>query len=250
MRVLVTFAVEAEFAPWRELRGFEKMTKGQAQFFRARIGGGEVNVLLTGVGGKNAWLQATKVICDGEVHLCISSGLAGALRAEYHLGDVLAAREVHSVGSKRVVAADARLVRLAEEHGARAVDSFYSADHVIGLAAEKRELGRLADAVEMESGEVLYEAAAFGAKGIAIRGISDAADQDLPLDFNRVITSTGEVSIPRVLVEMARHPLSAAALVRFATQSRAAAEKLAAFLDRYVEAVGSLMSTTTGAAEP
>jgi nucleoside phosphorylase len=247
MRVLVTFAVEAEFAPWRKLRGFEKMTKGKARFFRARIGGSEVNVLLTGVGGKNAWLQATKVICDGEVDLCISSGLAGALRPEYHLGDVLAAKEVQAVGSKRVVAADARLVRLAEEHGARAVDSFYSADHVIGLAAEKRALGRLADAVEMESGEVLYEAAAFGAKGIAIRGISDAADQDLPLDFNRVMTSTGEVSIPRVLGEMVRHPLSTAALVRFATQSRAAAEKLAAFLDRYVEAVGSSTSTTSGA---
>ena len=247
MRVLITFAVEAEFAPWRKLRGFEKMTTGKAQFFRARVGGGEVNVLLTGVGGKNGWLEATKVIWDGEVDICISSGLAGALRPEYRLGDVLAAKEVQSVGSKRVVAADRRLVRLAEEHGARAVDSFYSAGRVIGLAAEKRELGRLADAVEMESGEVLYEAAAWGAKGIAIRGISDAADQDLPLDFNKVMTTTGEVSVPRVLGEIVRHPWSTAALVRFGKQSRLAAEKLAAFLDRYVEAVRSSMSTSGGA---
>ncbi len=247
MRVLVTFAVEAEFAPWRKLRGFEKMTKGKAQFFRAAVGGSEVNVLLTGVGGKNAWLEAIKVIWNGEVAICISSGLAGALRPQHRLGDVLAAKGVQAVGGRRVVAADARLVRLAEEHGARAVDSFYSADHVIGLAAEKRELGRLADAVEMESGEVLYEAAALGAKGIAIRGISDAADQDLPLDFNRVMTSTGEVSIPRVLGELIRHPLSTPALVRFGTQSRVAAEKLAAFLDLYVEAVTSSVGTTSGA---
>jgi adenosylhomocysteine nucleosidase len=246
MRVLVTFAVEAEFAPWRKLRGFEKMAKGTAQFFRARIGDSEVNVLLTGVGGKNAWLEATKVICGGEIAICISSGLAGALRPDYHLGEVLAAKEVQAVGRKRVVAADRRLVRLAEEHGARAVDSFYSADRVIGLASEKRELGGRADAVEMESGEVLYEAAAFGAKGIAIRGISDRADEDLPLDFNRVMTSTGELSIPRVLGEMVRHPLSTAALVRFGNQSRVAAEKLAAFLDRYVEAVASTMSTIIG----
>src|SRR5207302_2895083 len=81
MRVLVTFAVEAEFAPWRKLRGFEKMTKGKAQFFRARIGASEVNVLLTGVGGKNAWLQATKVICDGEVDFCIS-------RSEEHTSEL------------------------------------------------------------------------------------------------------------------------------------------------------------------
>lgn len=246
MRILLTFAVAAEFAPWRKRRGFEKIAKGKAQFFRARIGDSEVNVLLTGVGGKNAWLEATKAIWGGEVDICISSGLAGALRPEYHLGDVLAARAVQA-GRKQVVAADRQLVRLAEEHGALAVDSFYSADHVIGLASEKRELASLADAVEMESREVLYEVAAFGARGVAIRGISDRADQNLPLDFNRVVTSTGEVSIPRVLGEMLRHPSSTAGLIRFANQSRVAAEKLAAFLDRYVEAVASSMSTIIGA---
>jgi nucleoside phosphorylase len=247
MRILLTFAVAAEFAPWRKRRGFEKIAKGKAQFFRARIGDSEVNVLLTGVGGKNAWLEATKGIWGGEVDICISSGLAGALRPEYHLGDVLAAKEVQAAGRKQVVAADRQLVRLAEEHGARAVDSFYSADHVIGLASEKRELARLADAVEMESGKVLYELASFGAKGIAIRGISDRADQNLPLDFNRVVTATGEVSIPRVLREMVRHPWSTTPLIRFGNQSRVAAEKLAAFLDRYVEAVASSMSTIIGA---
>lgn len=246
MRILLTFAVAAEFAPWRKRRGFEKIAKGKAQFFRARIGDSEVNVLLTGVGGKNAWLEATKAIWGGEVDICISSGLAGALRPEYHLGDVLAARAVQAAGRKQVVAADRQLVRLAQEHGALAVDSFYSADHVIGLASEKRELASLADAVEMESREVLYEVAAFGARGVAIRGISDRADQNLPLDFNRVVTSTGEVSIPRVLGEMVRHPSSTAGLIRFANQSRVAAEKLAAFLDRYVEAVASSMSTIIG----
>src|SRR5260370_41802519 len=215
MRILVTFAVDAEFAPWRKLRGFEKPTDGVAEFFAARIGGADVNVLLTGVGGRSAWLEATKIVWDGDVDICISSGLAGALRSEYRIGDVLAAREIQAIGWKRVVASDAKLVRLAEEHGARAVNSFYSADRVISLASEKRELGKVADAVEMESGEVLYEAAAFGAKGIAIRGISDAADEDLPLDFNKVMTSAGEVSIPRVLGEVVRHPLSTPALVRF-----------------------------------
>jgi len=247
MRILVTFAVEAEFAPWRKLRSFESNVKGDAEFFVARIGKSDINVLLTGIGGKKAWVEATKIIWDGDVDICISSGLAGALRPEYHVGDVLVAKEVQAVGWKRVVAADAHLIQLAEERGARVVGSFYSADHVISLASEKKELGNLADAVEMESGEVLFEAAVFGAKGIAIRGISDAADEDLPLDFNKVMTSTGKVSMPRVLGEVVRHPLSTAALVRFGNQSRAAAEKLAAFLDHYVEAVASSMSSIIGA---
>ena len=219
-----------------------------AQFFTFRQGEAEIDVLLTGVGGKSAWLETTKIVWDGDVDICISSGLAGALRPEHGLGDVLAAKEVQAVGWKRVVHSDPKLVQVAREHGARVVDSFYSSEHVIVLASEKRELGKLADAVEMESGEVLYEASAFGAKGIAIRGISDTAGEDLPLDFNRVMTPAGEVSIPKVLGQVVRHPFSAPALVRFGNQSRMAAEKLCAFLDRYVEGIVSAMSVTMGAA--
>ena len=248
MRILVTFAVEAEFAPWRKVRQFVKQTNGSAEYFDARIGGANVNVVLTGVGGKRAWLETTRNLWDGDVDICVSSGLAGALRAEYQLGDILAARAVQAISWNRVVASDARLMQLAEEHGARAVDSFYSADHVIGSASQKRELGSVADAVEMESGEVLCEASAFGAKVIAIRGISDAVDEDLPLDFNRVMTPAGEVSIPKVLGEVVRRPLSAPALVRFGKQSRIAAEKLGAFLDRYLEGVVSSLDATIGAA--
>jgi adenosylhomocysteine nucleosidase len=247
MRILVTFAVEAEFAPWRKLRQFEKQTEGAAEYFVTRIGGANVNVLLTGVGGKSAWLETTRIVWDGDVDICISSGLAGALRAEYQLGDILAAKQVQAMRWKRVVASDPTLIQLAEEHGAQAVASFYSADRVISSASEKRELGSAADAVEMESGEVLYEASAFGAKVIAIRGISDAVDENLPLDFNRVVTLAGEVSIPKVLGEVVRHPMSAPALMRFGKQSRMAAEKLGTFLDRYIEGVVSSATATVGA---
>jgi adenosylhomocysteine nucleosidase len=248
MRILVTFAVEAEFAPWRKLRQFVQRNQGPAEYYSAQIGSADAIVLLTGVGGKNAWLETTKTVWDGDVDICVSSGLAGALRAEYQLGDILAAKEVQATSWKRVVASDVKLIQLAEEHGARAVGSFYSADRVIGSASEKRELGRVADAVEMESGEVLYEASAFGAKVIAIRGISDVVDEDLPLDFNRVMTPAGEVSISKVLGEVVRHPMSAPALVRFGKQNRMAAEKLGAFLDRYLEGVVSSLGATIGAA--
>ncbi len=247
MRILVTFAVEAEFAPWRKLRQFVQRNNGMGEYFSTRIDDAEVNVLLTGVGGKRAWLETTKIVWDADVDVCISSGLAGALRPEHQLGDILAAKEIQAISWKRVVASDTNLIQLAQEHGARAVGSFYSADRVISSASEKRELGKVADAVEMESGEVLYEASAFGAKVIAIRGISDAADEDLPLDFNRVMTPAGEVSIPKVLGEVVRHPMSAPALVRFGMQSRMAAERLSVFMDRYLDGVVSSFRATIGA---
>ncbi|PYT55830.1 MAG: hypothetical protein DMG43_01860 [Acidobacteria bacterium] len=81
MRVLVTFAVEAEFAPWRALRQFVKRSDGTAEFYSAQIDGAEVNILLTGVGGKSAWLETTKIVWGGDVDICVSSGRARSIRS-------------------------------------------------------------------------------------------------------------------------------------------------------------------------
>lgn len=235
MRVLVTFAVDSEFAPWRKLREFTATRNSLLQIHSARIGQTEVDVVLTGVGGKSPWLETAKRVCGGGVDICISSGLAGALKPEYRAGDILVPRAVHSAAWNKVVNPDSELVRLAGDAGATIVESFFSADRVIGQAAEKHVLGRVADAVEMESEEVLFETSAFSAKVIAIRSVSDLSEEDLPLDFNKVVNPVGEVSLPRVLLEVARHPGSVPGLVRFGQQSRMAAEKLCEFLDRYVE---------------
>ena len=237
MKVLVTFAVDDEFAPWRELRHFEKLTRDGMELYAARIEGAEVAVVLTGIGAKRAWVQATKAIWDGDIDVCISSGLAGALKSEHRLSDVLAARRIETSSGGRAVAGDEPLIGIASELGAKIAECFFSVDHVVLSAAEKRELGKTADAVEMESAEILSEAAAFGARIIAIRGISDAWDEDLPLDFNLVTTDSGDVSMGKVLSQVARKPQSIPALIRFGKQSKHAAERLSQFLDVYVAAV-------------
>ena len=109
------------------------------------------------------------------------------------------------------------------------VEQFYSAVRVVGRAEEKRHLGERSDAVEMESFEILLESAAYGIPAIAIRAISDSVDDDLPLDMNRIFTDEGQVSIPRVLGQVALHPTSVPDLVRLGQNSKAAAESLARF---------------------
>jgi adenosylhomocysteine nucleosidase len=242
MNVLVTFAVDAEFAPWRKLRHFEKMTTAGLDSYSTELNGAEIKVLLTGIGGKKAWVEATKVLWDTDIDLCISSGLAGALKPEHRPGEVLAAESVYATHWKTTVSCDPGLVAVAAGCGAKVVKSFYSTDHVVLRAEEKRELGLRADAVEMESGEVLYEAAAFGARAIAVRGVSDAAEENLPLDFNRVTTDSGDVSIKRVLGQMVQNPRAVPSLIRFGQQSRLAAERLAEFLDRYLTSLAAANS--------
>jgi adenosylhomocysteine nucleosidase len=239
MKVLVTFAVDAEFAPWRKLRQFSQSSVGDIRAYSAHITDGELIVLLTGVGGRRAWAEATRMIWDDNVDVCISSGLAGSLKEKHRPGDVLAAKEVHATHWNKVIPSDSALLELATACGAKLADAFYSVDRVLVRSTEKLELGEKADAVEMESGDIMLEAVAFGAKVIAIRGISDAVDEDLPLDFNRAMSESGEVSLTKILSQAAVHPASIPALIRFGRQSRNAAEKLAIVLDAYVQRLAS-----------
>ena len=258
MKILVTFALETEFAPWRALREFRAVLWGDAEVYRAQMGAAEVVVLLTGVGPKQAHLQTAKVL-EGDqesIHLCISSGLAGALKPEYQIGQVVAARavctenELRDSSSNRLQSSTA-LLSFAEECGATVVEQFFSSVRVVGRAEEKRELGEHSDAVEMESFEVLLESAAYGIPAIAIRAISDSVDDDLPLDMNRIFTDEGQVSIPRVLGQVALHPTAVPELVRLGQNSKTAAEALAQFLDKYITMVSGrfqILERRTGAA--
>ena len=139
--------------------------------------------------------------------------------------------------SGRTIESSPALVSFAAEAGATVVDRFYSAERAVSTAHEKRHLGESADAVEMESFQVLLKARADGIPAVAIRSISDAVDEDLPLDMNEVFTERGEVSIPRVLGQVAMRPQSLPGLVRLGRKSKQAAESLAEFLDRYILAL-------------
>jgi adenosylhomocysteine nucleosidase len=237
MRVLVTFAMDAEFAPWRKLRSFNKLPRANLDLdgYSTEIDGAKVDVLLTGIGCKKAWVEATKILWDADVDLCISSGLGGGLKPEHRPGEVLAAESVFARETKTLISCSSELVEIAASCGAKIVKRFHSIDHVALGADEKRALGLRADVVEMESGEILYEAGAFGAKRIAVRAISDAVEENLPLDFNRATTESGDLSMARVLGQLARNPGSVPSVIRFGHQSRLAAENLAIFLDTYVQ---------------
>jgi len=202
----------------------------------AEFDGAEIGVLLTGAGRHQAArsIAAATSGALATIDMIVSSGLAGALRVNHGIGQVFAAKAILTDGINEKVFSSADLVRLANESGAGVVDAFLTTDRVITSASEKRALGTLADAVEMESFEVLRRALDIHVPAVAIRAISDAAQEDLPIGTNRIFTVEGEVSIPMVMREVARRPQSIPHLIRFGRQCRAAAETLAQFLDSYV----------------
>jgi len=257
VKILVTFALENEFAPWRAMHRFRAVKWGGAEAFFAEVGAAEVGVVLTGVGPKQAALRASEVIRTefDSISLCVSSGLAGALRPNYQIAQVLAARTVYSevpradLQSKTLKSSNA-LVSFAEECGATVVDQFHSANRVIARAEEKQHLGLTADAVEMESFEIFLEAAASGIPAVAVRAVSDLSNENLPLDMGEVLTDDGKLSIPRVVGQVALHPAVLPDLLKLGQQSKRAAESLAQFLERYIAMVSdraAALETNTSA---
>jgi adenosylhomocysteine nucleosidase len=242
MKALVTFALETEFAPWRQARKFSAADWNGSPVFSTEINGLEVGVLLTGAGPKLAETAAARVIKSeiDSLRFCISSGLAGGLRPEYRAGQLVAARTVISEEGRAVDAgsmldSSEALISFASECGATVVERFLTTLRVVGRADEKKHLGASADAVEMESFGVLSAAREKGIPAVAIRVIGDTVDENLPLDMNEVLTDEGRVSIPRVLGQVARNPSSLPGLMRLGQDSKRSATALCEFLDRYMQ---------------
>lgn len=239
MQILVTFAVDAEFAPWRKLREF-RLVDPILNAYETLEGDAKICVVLTGVRCEHAWdVTAISIWREHLFDVCISSGLAGGLKHNYRSGDVLVAGGIRDYKPQPLLPCDPDLVKKAAMCGAKLADAFYMSDRILVTADQKRMAAPLGDAVDMESRIVVdrCQDAAFAARCVAIRAISDTAQEDLPIDFNRTVTLVGSISLGKVMKELIHRPQALPALVRFGLQSRRAAESLARFLDRYVSAL-------------
>ena len=219
------------------MAGFERVaaTNGDG-CYRVEIGESEVKVLITGM-GRFAAEQSMKAAFEEVPDFCIASGLAGALKSEHGVGDILVARQVSEIKGGRTLRSDDDLLKLAARSGAKVVERILVSERVIATVEEKRQLADSGDAAEMEGTYVLAAAERKGIRSVAIRSVSDTLDRDLPLDFDRVINERGSVSIRRVLGQIALKPGRIGGLVRLAHDSERAAGKLADFLNEFVKAM-------------
>jgi nucleoside phosphorylase len=234
MNVIVTFAVRSELAPWLRLRTFRRREVNGWTSYETTIAGTAVHAVLTGIGPSHA-KKAIRAALRSRPDAVLASGLAGALKPCFGVGDVLAARLVHFDGTDQHVSSSEDLLDLAIDCGAKAVDSFISRNAIARTAGEKAVLGSLADAVDMESFAILTEARRSGVPAIALRSIADTSECDLPCDFSKMVDERGQIRLWRVALEPICAPQRVPALIRFALASHRAASRLARFLDRYLE---------------
>jgi adenosylhomocysteine nucleosidase len=235
LRILVTFAVEPEFAAWRKSRNFAATAVGATTVYGARISGAEVDVVLTGMGPANA-RQAAESVMTAAYAVCISAGFAGALKREHEVGEVLVAEAVGLTGETSGLPSDRRLLRDALECGnAKVVQRFLTSERVAASPEDKARLSEFGDAVEMESYAILSVAHKHHVPAIAIRAISDRFDQVIPLDFSGSIGQGGHVLKGKLARDILSDPRKIPALIRLGRQSSVASGHLIDFLESYIE---------------
>jgi nucleoside phosphorylase len=240
MKILVTFALDTEFAPFRKAAEFKRASVDSSdRTYRASIGRADVRVVLTGA-GRFATERAIAQTFNEETHVCIAAGLAGALKPEYSPTDVLVGRQVMDAVCSRLIHSDAELVEIALGSGARLAQTLVVTPNVVATADRKRRLGATGDAVDMETIYVMSAAWRHNVRAVAIRAITDPVESDLPLDFDRIFSEKGDVSLVKVLGQLAAHPQQLPALLRLAHQSQRAAGALAEFLLTYIESLEAI----------
>lgn len=188
----------------------------EAKFFSPPPPEAGIEVLLTGMGPVNARrsIESALALCPRE--LVLTCGFAGGLNPALPLAAV-------------VFSADAETGLAPILTGAGAVPAqFYGSSRIVVDAAEKQALWQSshADAVEMESDIIRQVCRENRVPSATVRAISDTAAQDLPLDFNALLTESFQIDYPKLLRTVLRSPSVVPALIRFQSDTRRAARQL------------------------
>ena len=250
MITLVCFALKEEAAPFR------KMAAGKSG----------ISVLITGIGRKNAeksvreFLNScrsrgnetqiknvleTPHVVSYEPNLVLTCGFAGGLNPDLKLGEIVfeifprssrgneAQIKIGNQSEPTYVGCYEKLLAA----GAKPA-KFFCADRIATTVAEKKKL-RVetgADAVEMESDAIHAVCRERGIPCATVRVISDAANEDLPLDFNRLAKPDKSLDYGKLAWAIARSPGKIGALLKLQKQTRFAAERLSSVLEKIVSA--------------
>ncbi|HLP76217.1 MAG TPA: hypothetical protein VK327_04800 [Candidatus Paceibacterota bacterium] len=185
--------------------------------------------IITGMGRRNASTEFEKILQRLNPDRVITSGFAGALNPDLKIGDVLFDEDFDAGFSGSLTASGAK------------AGTFHCSARVAVTVLEKAELRKStgADAVEMESSVIRTLCKQHGIPSVTVRVISDTAHEDLPLDFNALMTANQKISVPKLAGALLKSPRSIPRLLELQRNTRLAARRLADVLHQSMRTLRS-----------
>lgn len=216
---------------------------GNLRAGRSISAGYEFLVVESGMGFDNAARAAEALISDDCPDLLISTGFCGGIDPELQAGDVVVAERIiiaNAEGFEEIpvlfsVIGQNFVARQAGE-GERTVGGGFVSTPVI--TSKARLAAMLSGScqnqvVEMESGAVANIAAENNIPLLAIRAVSDIAEEELGFSLDEFCDpGLRRIRISKVLLTILRKPHIIPQLLRLSRSSRRAAESLTAALSR------------------
>jgi len=204
---LVCFALKEEAAPFRKIAA----------------GKSGADVLVTGIGRRNAEKCMREFLAANSPGLVLTCGFAGGLNPDLRLGDVVFETSEENLRAQ-LVAAKAKPAKC------------FCADRVATTIAEKKKLRDEtgADVVEMESATIHALCRERGIPCATVRVVSDTADEDLPLDFNALAKADQSLDFGKLFLAIAKSPGKIGALMELRMKTNFAAQRLAEVLGKII----------------
>ena len=202
------------FALPDEARPFRKLARGHPH----------VEIILTGMGPRNAERSTRARLASRPPTLVLTCGFAGGLNPSLAPETLLFSPDAPPAIAARLAASGARPGRI------------HCAPRVATTAAEKQSLflATGADAVEMESGVIRNVCQELGLPAVTLRVISDTATENLPLDFNRLTDANQNLDFAKLAWTIATSPAKIPALISLGKRTATAATTLARALDQFL----------------
>jgi adenosylhomocysteine nucleosidase len=190
-----------------------------------------ISLHLSGIGPKRARRAAEALLENGSTAL-LSWGTAGGLIPGLFPGVLIIPR--------RIIAADqtyydvdlnwhAAIIRRLSSQRNLHTEPVAESAGVLASPAEKKALSHRTGAVAVDMESAAIAAVARGAKVpfMAVRAIVDSVDRPLPKITFVAFSSSGQLSLPRVLKGLLQHPMDLFGLARLGLNFRAAQGTLA-----------------------
>ena len=176
--------------------------------------------LVTGMGRRNTSTRFNAALARLNPERVLTCGFAGALNPDFKIGDVLFDEDFDAGFGEKLCSLGASPAK------------FHCSTRVATTVTEKAELRQTtgADAVEMESAVIRTICHEHKIPGATVRVISDSANEDLPLDFNVLMTSEQRISIVKLAGALLKSPAKVPRLLDLQRNTRFAARRLAEVL--------------------